>query len=243
MIRAVLLDIEGTTTPLAFVHTVLFPYARARLGEFVEALVATPEGLAWLERLRAEWTADAATGAAPPEWAGAQASAAIAYAGWLMDRDRKSPELKRLQGWIWERGYDAGELHGEVFPDVPPALARWRAAGIDLAIYSSGSVLAQRLLFGRTRHGDLTPLFAGFFDTRVGAKTDSESYRTIAAALHHAPADVLFVSDVVAELYAARGAGMAVTLCVRPGNLAQPETDAPKVHDFDELAPSHHPMP
>jgi 2,3-diketo-5-methylthio-1-phosphopentane phosphatase len=150
-IRAILLDIEGTTTRLAFVHEVLFPYARTRLRDYLSGFVETPEGRDWRSRLRAEWDTDVASGAAPPQWKGAPLEAALAYCVWLMDRDRKSPELKRLQGWIWERGYRAGELTGEVFPDVPRALARWRAAGIDAAIYSSGSVLAQKLLFGQTQ--------------------------------------------------------------------------------------------
>ncbi len=234
-IRAVLLDIEGTTTPLAFVHDVLFPYARRHLYSYLASFVGTPDGDAWVAGLRAEWVADVSAGAGPPDWSRTPPETALAYLLWLMDRDRKSPQLKRLQGWIWERGYRAGELEGEVFPDVPHALTRWNAAGIEVAIYSSGSVLAQRLLFGRTRYGDLTPRFKGFFDTAVGPKTSPDSYRNIAAALDRAAAEVLFISDVVAELYAARIAGMAVALCVRPGNVAQAESDVPTIRSLDEV--------
>jgi 2,3-diketo-5-methylthio-1-phosphopentane phosphatase len=128
-------------------------------------------------------------------------------------------------------------LHGEVFDDVPPALERWHAAGLVLAIYSSGSALAQRLLFGATSHGDLTKMFSGFFDTAVGAKAQRESYARLAVELRQAPNAILFVSDVVAELAAARAAGCQVALCIRPGNAEQPPDPAPIVRSFDEILP------
>jgi enolase-phosphatase E1 len=143
-----------------------------------------------------------------------------------MDRDRKSPGLKRLQGQIWEIGYRAGELRGDVFPDTAPAIRRWRAQGIDVAIYSSGSVLAQRHLFESTPAGDLTGLIRAFFDTAVGPKTASDSYIRIAQALGHEPSRILFVSDVTAELSAARAAGFQVRLSVRPGNPSQADAAA-----------------
>ena len=153
-----------------------------------------------------------------------------------MDRDRKSPGLKLLQGLIWEAGYRAGELRGQVYPDVPPAIRRWRAAGLRVAIYSSGSELAQRRLFESTEHGDLTPLLSGFFDTGVGAKVASDSYARIAAALDVPPAAILFVSDVTRELTAAREAGLQVVLSIRPGNSAQPGSEAfERIESFDEL--------
>jgi enolase-phosphatase E1 len=194
-VRGVVLDIEGTTTPMAFVHDVLFPYARAHLRDFLDADVA-------------------------------------ARMASLMDHDSKSPELKELQGKIWARGYADGTLRGEVFADVPPALERWHAAGIDLAIYSSGSVQAQQLLFGNTKSGDLTPHFAHFFDTAVGAKRSRDSYARIADAMHHTPKMLLFVSDVAEELDAARGAGFHVLLCVRPGNGPQSTNGRDVIHDF-----------
>jgi enolase-phosphatase E1 len=153
-----------------------------------------------------------------------------------MDLDRKSPSLKSLQGLIWARGYRSGELTSEIFPDVGPALERWRAAGLRVAIYSSGSVLAQRLLFGHTPAGDLTPLFSGFFDTAVGPKTSADSYRAIALALECAPARLLFVSDVVAELDAAHAAGCRTALAVRPGNPPQPPAPAAdSIRSFNEI--------
>jgi enolase-phosphatase E1 len=153
-----------------------------------------------------------------------------------MDRDRKSPGLKDLQGLIWERGYQRGELHGIVYPDVPPALRRWCDRAVEMAIYSSGSELAQRRLFASTAEGDLTPLFAGFFDTAVGPKGEAGSYRRIASALGHAPDRVLFVSDVTAELDAAREAGCGTLLCLRPGNLPQPDAARfDRARTFDEI--------
>jgi enolase-phosphatase E1 len=228
-IRAVLLDIEGTTTPIAFVHEVLFPYAAARLDSFLadsrfDALLAGVR-----RQLAAEHAADVAAGTNPPPWkpdtpAAARESTA-AYVRWLMARDRKSPGLKELQGQIWEVGYQGGELRGQVFADVAPAIARWRRAGIDVAIYSSGSQLAQRRLFESTADGDLSSALAGFFDTRVGAKMDASSYLNIARALEREPAEILFLSDVSRELEAAREAGLQVALVIRPGNPLQPDAE------------------
>jgi 2,3-diketo-5-methylthio-1-phosphopentane phosphatase len=152
-----------------------------------------------------------------------------------MDCDRKSPGLKLLQGQIWEQGYAAGQLHGEVFPDVPPALRRWRTTGIPVAIYSSGSQLAQRLLFGSTKQGDLTTLISRFFDTQVGAKMAAESYIRIGRELACPVGQLLFVSDVSEELNAARGAGCQTLLCVRPGNRPQPAGAFDTVETFDEI--------
>lgn len=239
-IRVVLLDIEGTTTRIAFVHDVLFPYARARLGAFLSRTANRPATSAALALLREEHATDAAAGASPPplEPAGPPGSlpAAVAYLEWLMDRDRKSPALKALQGLIWEEGYQAGELRGEVFPDVAPAIRRWREAGCDVAVYSSGSELAQRRLFESTPDGNLAALMAGFFDTSVGAKTDASSYRRIAEALRHATDEILFLSDVTRELAAAREAGCRTALVVRPGNAPQPDAGAyPVVRSFEDL--------
>jgi enolase-phosphatase E1 len=220
---AVLLDIEGTTTPITFVHDILFPYARERLGVFLRTAGAEPAAAEALARLRREHAADEAGGATPPAWPVAGlAEEAVPYLEWLMDRDRKSPGLKALQGLIWEQGYVQGELRGVVFDDVPRALRAWHAAGKIIAIYSSGSVLAQRRLFETTLEGDLTPIIAGFFDTGVGAKTAPTSYARIADALGVPSARLLFISDVTAELAAARAAGYQVRLSIRPGNPPQP---------------------
>jgi len=209
--RAVLTDIEGTTTPLSFVHGVLFPYARRRLAA---ACASGEERFAEaLHRLRAEYEEDERSGADLPAFGDG-----APYARWLMDRDRKSTGLKILQGILWEDGYRSGELRGQVWPDVTDALRRWKERGIRVRIFSSGSVLAQKLLFGHSDQGDLLPYFEGFHDTTTGPKQSRDSYTAIAAAFGLPPGDVLFLSDVTAELDAARVAGMRTGLLVRPGN-------------------------
>ena len=226
-LRAVLLDIEGTTTPIAFVHEVLFPFARARIAKYLEAHWDKDEVAEVRRRLTEEFAEESRSktrsGLRTEELQTAGDVAAFALR--LMDRDRKSPGLKLLQGLIWKEGYRVGQLHGQVFDDVPAAILRWRAGGIDVAIYSSGSELAQRLLFQSTRQGDLTPHLKAFFDTAVGAKVEASSYTRIATALGRPPGEVLFVSDVTAELKAAREAGMAVVLSMRPGNPPQAYSD------------------
>jgi enolase-phosphatase E1 len=239
-VNAVVLDIEGTTTPIAFVHDVLFPYARAHLHEYLRRRFDSPECEAVARMLHDEWTADVAAGNSPPQWESDEGGEILesldAYARWLMDRDRKSPGLKALQGLVWERGYRDGELHGEVYPDVSPALDRWRTGGLAVAIYSSGSVLAQRLLFGTTAYGDLTDRLSAFFDTATGAKTEPTSYSLIAASLEYATVQMLFVSDSAAELDAALAVGCQVAMCVRPGHVLGPAPDrAWVVHTFDEI--------
>jgi enolase-phosphatase E1 len=154
--------------------------------------------------------------AAPRIEDGANVDQAMAYLLWLMDRDRKSTALKSLQGKVWKDGYEAGELVGTVFPDVPEALARWAAKG-RVAIYSSGSVEAQKLIFGHSSAGDLTPFLADYFDTRVGPKTSAASYAAIATAMGVAATEVLFVSDVVRELNPALEAGCLTRLILREG--------------------------
>jgi enolase-phosphatase E1 len=233
--KAIVLDIEGTTTPIAFVYDVLFPFVRRRLRAYLRDPHSRDALREPLRRLREEWQADAdhPTGSDPRPREDSESVAT--YIEWLMDQDRKSPGLKLLQGQIWEQGYRSGELTGEVFPDVPPALRRWRDAGLAVAIYSSGSELAQRLLFGSTAAGDLTPLLAGFFDTAVGAKQAEGSYRRIARQLGTLPEQMLYVSDVTAELDAAHSAGCQVLLCVRPGNRPQPSHAYRVIKRFDEI--------
>lgn len=238
-IRVVLLDIEGTTTPISFVHERLFSYAREHLDEYLARNFSTPVVQDAVRRLAAEHAADKSDPAVPG-WRGASPDATrasvSAYARWLMERDRKSPGLKLLQGVVWEEGYRAGKLRGEVFDDVPAAMRRWHDAGLLLAIYSSGSQLAQRRLFASTQYGDLTPLISGFFDTAVGPKIDPDSYRQIAAALTTETRSIIFLSDVAAELAAARAAGCETRLCVRPGNAPQTEADRfIQIRSFQEL--------
>jgi enolase-phosphatase E1 len=239
-IQAVLLDIEGTTTPVSFVYDILFPFARRALPAFVRERLDAPELREPLRLLHDEWLRDVANGQVPPPWdesddGGAEDRAAareryaasiVAYAEWLMDHDRKATGLKALQGLITKHGYQDGRLHGEVYADVPVAFARWRNAGVRIAIFSSGSALAQRMLFQTATAGDLTPSIEAFFDTTVGPKREAESYRRIAAALACPVERVLFISDVAAELVAAREAGCAVLLCVRPGPPASGAADA-----------------
>jgi enolase-phosphatase E1 len=234
-IRTILLDIEGTTTPVAFVYDVLFPFARTHLGAYLQDPTHDAVVREVLHLLREEWDADAAARRDLPGWQEGTPGSAAAYLEWLMDRDVKSPALKRLQGLIWESGYRTGVLKGEVFPDVPTAFTRWRDAQVTIAIYSSGSVLAQRLLFGATPGGDLTPFITAFFDTGVGAKRWPDSYRRIAAELRHAAANMLFVSDTPAELDAARGAGCQVLFAERPGNRAVIYAEAETVRSFDQI--------
>lgn len=187
-----------------------------------------------ITQLRAEHAADAEQGLRPPSW---QPDSVAAYVLWLMDADRKSTGLKSLQGKIWEAGYRTGELLGQVFADVPPALARWRRQQRDVCIYSSGSVPAQQLLFSHSTAGDLTPSIRAYFDTTSGPKTEPDSYRRIAGALERSPSEMLFVSDVVAELDAARQAGMGTALCVRSSEAPANTGAHPVVHTFDELLP------
>jgi enolase-phosphatase E1 len=259
---AILLDIEGTTTPIAFVYDVLFPFARRRLLAYLADPGNRLASAEPLRRLRAERAAEqssavlqTATGAPnnPPPPASASNDASqhapaspgasedrdvgsiASYVEWLMDQDRKSPGLKLLQGQIWQDGYRSGELRGEVFADVPAALRRWRTAGIAVAIYSSGSELAQRLLFGSTTAGDLTPLIQRFFDTSVGAKQETASYRRIAVELGVPAERILFVSDVAGELDAAREAGCLTRLCLRPGNHPQADHGHATISTFEEI--------
>jgi enolase-phosphatase E1 len=262
---AILLDIEGTTTPIAFVYDVLFPYARRALPAYVEKHLDDAHLREPIARLREEWQEDVARGERPPAWredegdpaghdpaghdpaghdrAGRdraeQVASIAAYAKWLMDRDRKAFGLKALQGHITKEGYENGSLHGEVYPDVPVAFERWREAGIPVAIFSSGSALAQQMLFRTTSHGDLTRWIRHFFDTSVGPKRSPESYRRIASLLGCDPARVLFISDVSAELDAARQAGCDTRLCIRGAEEAQgstkPAAGHTVIYDFNDV--------
>jgi enolase-phosphatase E1 len=237
-IHVVLLDIEGTTTPMAFVYDVLFPFARAHLRTYLQQNAGSTAVREAAALLRDEWKHDAALDEKPPDWPDPTPASAAPYVEWLTDRDRKSPGLKLLQGLIWQRGYAEGVLRGDVFADVAPAFRRWRERGVAIAIYSSGSVLAQRLLFGTTSSGDLTTDIAAFFDTDVGPKRSRDSYRRIAELLRVPAAEILFVSDVREELEAAQSAGCRVLLAVRPGNRVErvgPFDAALTVHSFDEI--------
>jgi enolase-phosphatase E1 len=235
--RAVLLDVEGTTTPISFVYDVLFPYARAHMGMFLQTHISDPDVRTEIQLLREEHETDRESETGPPVWDKERDfDSAERYALWLMNGDRKSTVLKSLQGRIWTEGYSRGELRSVVFPDVPPGLQRWHRTRKRIAIFSSGSILAQKDLFAHTESGDLSQYIDDYFDTTVGAKQFSASYTRIAARLGEAPEDILFVSDVVAELDAAREAGYDTCLCVRPGNRPQPHPDShPLIQSFDDL--------
>ncbi len=206
---AIITDIEGTTTPIAFVHRVLFPYARERMEAFVagghDVLADVPEPK--LETLL----------------------------GW-MDRDEKITALKTIQGLLWDEGYRAGALTADVYEDVPPALRRWARAGLRLYVYSSGSVPAQKLLFGHTPAGDLTPLFQAYFDTNAGPKRETKSYATIAKAIGLPAGEFLFLSDVEAELDAALAAGLQTCQLVRAEDGTTASTRHETAADFTEVA-------
>lgn len=228
-----LLDVEGTVAPLTLTTEQLFPYARAHFGAFLRRHAQDAAVQADLALLAEENRVENESGAPRFALSGDAVAPALAYLLWLMDRDRKSTALKSLQGKIWKAGFESGELKGVLFDDVPAAFERWSEVA-RVAIYSSGSVEAQRLLFRYSSFGDLTPLISGYFDTRVGAKRDSASYAAIAAATGVAAEEILFLSDVVAELDAAGESGCGTRLVVRPGNT--PVDDAHghgKIENFD----------
>ncbi len=213
-------DIEGTTTPIRFVHEILFPYARQRLSALIAERGGEADVAAALARVRA----------LAPELAPLDALTL-----W-QDEDRKVEPLKTLQGIAWRDGYLSGAVQSDIYPDVAPALRRWRERGLQLAVYSSGSVEAQRLLFGHTPSGDLLSVFDAFFDTTTGPKREAESYRRIALALELAPETVLFLSDVGAELDAARDAGWVTCQLLRAGDDATPAPGHAQTADFDAVS-------
>jgi enolase-phosphatase E1 len=222
MVKALVTDIEGTTSSLSFVKEVLFPYARERLGEFVRAHGDDPEVAALLEEAR-----QVAGGKLERE-------ALIGQLCTWIDEDRKITPLKALQGLIWEDGYRRGDFSGHVYADAVSCLRAWQARGIALYVFSSGSVHAQRLLFAHTPYGDLTPLFSGYFDTTIGSKREQAAYSAIAQAIGLAPREILFLSDTVEELDAARAAGMRTVWLVREGEL-NPAASHAQVRDFEEI--------
>lgn len=218
-INAILTDIEGTTTDIDFVHKTLFPYARERMADFIHSH--------------------------PDEPAVADAAAALGVAaddldaitkgliGWI-DQDKKETSLKALQGLIWVQGYESGDFTGHLYPDAYEGLKRWHDSGKQLHIFSSGSVKAQKLLYGYSDFGDLTPLFSGYFDTTTGAKREAIAYERISAGIGLPANEILFLSDVVAELDAAREAGMQTCLLVR-GEMPDGAERHDAVENFDQI--------
>jgi enolase-phosphatase E1 len=240
-VRVVLLDIEGTTTPIDFVYKTLFPYARKKLASFLSEHSRDPEIQSLVQDLFAQGQLDEFRGIAPPAWVNEPAEerlrSAVGYGQWLMANDSKCTVLKSLQGRIWQEGFGNGELRGQVYPDVPVAFGRWRRQGREIGIYSSGSVLAQQMLFRTVISGDLTSQIVGFFDTRVGLKSEGESYKKIAAALGRTAREFLFVSDAAKEVEAAQAAGMHAILCDRETPASSALAGSGTIHSFDEIFP------
>jgi enolase-phosphatase E1 len=226
-IRAIVTDIEGTTSSISFVRDVLFPYARKRLPAFIETHGDQSDVQHWLH--------EAAREAGLVE---ASRQDIIELLLQWIDQDRKSTALKALQGMIWKDGYAAGDYRAHMYPEVAARLRDWRADGLRLYVYSSGSVPAQQLFFRYSDAGDLTPLFAGYFDTETGPKREAESYRRIAEAIGEQPAHVLFLSDIAEELDAAQAAGFHTGWLIREPQLPPDSPRHPVFADFNAITPS-----
>ena len=233
----VLLDIEGTTTPVDFVYKTLFPFARNHAEAFLRQHSTNDDIRAIVTKLRQENAEDLHNGLPAPVIPPGEddLQAVVAYVHWLIDIDRKSTPLKSLQGMIWEAGYRSGELQSEIYADVPRAFQKWQEQGTAIAIFSSGSVLAQKLLFAYTSADNLTAYIKAYFDTNIGAKKEAASYQRIAEELQRQAAEILFISDVTTELDAAKAAGMQTLLSIRPGNAPQPASTHTTIHSFDEF--------
>ena len=223
MIRAIVTDIEGTTSSISFVHEVLFPYAREHIAGFVRSHRDDPKVVGQLQAVSAEAGRELDTEEAIEQ-----------LLAWIAE-DRKATPLKALQGMIWEAGYRDGSFTGHVYDDAVAGLRRWHGVGIRLYVYSSGSVPAQKLLFGNSDAGDLTPLFSGYFDTRIGHKREADAYRHIVDELGLPAGEILFLSDISEELDAAREAGMNTCWLVREAASLDPDAVHPQVKDFDSI--------
>jgi enolase-phosphatase E1 len=224
-IGAVLTDIEGTTSAITFVKDVLFPYAREHLPRFLETHRSDPEVQRWLDATARE------AGIEDPN----SRHVVETLLRWI-DEDRKAAPLKALQGMVWKSGYEAGDYRAHVYPEVPSRLREWKAQGLRLYVYSSGSVLAQKLFFRYSEAGDLAALFEGWFDTEVGGKRERGSYLRIAESIGLPPPGILFLSDVVEELDAARSTGMQTIQVCRPPATCPAVRTRPCVADFGGIA-------
>lgn len=222
MIKTILTDIEGTTSSLSFVKDVLFPYSRARMADFIRASAAKPQVRVQLDEVR-KLAGDSL-----------DTDQVIAQLIRWIDEDKKVTPLKALQGMIWEVGYRDGDYKGHVYEDTPRNLKKWKDAGLRLYVFSSGSVFAQKLIFGFSEAGDLTPLFSGYFDTTIGNKREAEAYKKIATEIGLPPGEILFLSDIKEELDAARTAGMQTVQVMRDGKI-DPNAPHRQVRNFDEI--------
>ena len=223
MLKAIVTDIEGTTSSIEFVHKTLFPYAKAHLRRFLREHAGDSQIQSLIDDV------EAVVG-----WDLSIDEAADTLEQWIAE-DRKATPLKTLQGLIWKTGYEAGELKGHVYDDTPEFLRQWHAQGLALYVYSSGSVEAQKLIFGHTEYGDLTPLFSGYFDTRVGGKREAASYKKILKQIGLPGSEVLFLSDVGEELDAAREAGLRTVQLLRDDS-AKPFEAHPQARDFSQVS-------
>lgn len=242
-VRGILLDIEGTTSSISFVHDVLFPFVRKHLITFLSTNLARADVQQACEQMALD-----AGHASLEQWCIAKSvsrvdgqleaqSLVVSEVERLMDGDVKATGLKALQGLIWESGFRDGSLRSHVYPEVIPKIRKWRDEGFDVRIYSSGSIAAQKLFFGHVNQwGDCLPLFTGHYDTTIGSKKEANSYRRIAADWGISAADILFVSDIAGELEAAADAGFQVAASVRPGNATLPQAlPHLRIQSFDEL--------
>jgi enolase-phosphatase E1 len=214
--KAILLDIEGTTTPIDFVHQTLFPFAKAKIGEYVKEHFDELKGE--IEHLKLEYKTDFLNQIYGRKFDQNSAKSVSNYLKFLIEVDRKSTVLKNLQGKIWQAGYESGELKSVMFDDVPPAFERWYRKGKTIAIYSSGSVLAQKLIFQYSNFGDLTHYISAWFDTNTGHKRERQSYEKIAEKMQNRKHEILFISDVLEEAEAAHATGIETILADREGN-------------------------
>lgn len=239
--KAIVVDIEGTTSSIAFVHQVMFPFVRRELDAFLQTNWEREEVRATCDQVARDagyvdlktWLAQAGIDTGDVAKTQTLVKQEICR---LMDGDVKATGLKALQGLIWDAGFASGELQADVFADVPPAIKAWNAAGKSVWVYSSGSIKAQILFFGHTQFGNLLDQFQGHFDTTIGSKREAASYTRIAEALKLPAKDVLFVSDLVAELDAAAEAGIKTALSIRPGNPPIDDAKAhPAIHSFAEI--------
>lgn len=224
-IRAIVTDIEGTTSSIRFVHDVLFPYARRRLPAFVVTHADAPDVQHWMHEAAKE-----------AEFVSAKQQEVIDLLIRWIDEDRKSPALKALQGMMWAEGYAAGDFRGHVYVDVPESLRAWKARRIPVYIYSSGSIEAQRQLFAHSEGGDLSDLLSGHFDTGTGPKRSADSYRAIAETIGLSPSQILFLSDIVEELDAAKLAGMATIMLARAPDTCPADDRHRCVADFTAIS-------
>jgi len=222
-IRAIVTDIEGTTSSIDFVHNILFPYSKKALPEYVRSFANQIEIADIILQVRQEIN---------------QLDASLdcvidTLLGWI-EEDKKVTALKTLQGFLWEYGFKSGEFKGHLYPDAAQNLQQWYELGIKLYVFSSGSVKAQKLLFGYSEYGDLTDIFSGYFDTKIGNKKEIKSYQNIAQAIAIAPQNILFLSDVVAELDAAFDAGYNTCLLARD-TIPDNSNNHRVVSNFDQI--------